>query len=129
MVDTIFTKIIKRELPAEILYEDEEIIAILNRFPNMEGETLVITKEQIDYLFDLDDELYAKLMLVTKKVAKALDATFKPIRTCIVIEGLEVPHVHVRLYPLVQGPLTIHSGPMKTDDELKAVADRIRPNL
>ena len=97
MEDTVFTKIIKRELPAEILYEDDTVIVILNRFPNTEGETLVITKEQLPYFVDLSPTTYAHLMKITQDMARALDTTFSTLRTCVVIEGFDVPHVHVRL--------------------------------
>lgn len=129
MEDSVFTKIIKRELPAEILYEDDSIMVILNRFPNIQGETLVITKEQADYAFALEDATYEHLMKIAKRVAQALDQTFATKRTCMVIEGFDVPHVHVRLYPITEGTLDIRHGPMATDEELKAVGDKIRPNL
>lgn len=129
MEDSIFTKIIKRELPAEVLYEDEKVIVILDRFPNIAGQTLVITKEQVSYLFDLSDETYEHLMRVSKNIAQALDATYNALRTCMVVEGFEVPHVHVRLYPMQHGPLSLISGPFANDETLKAEGDRIRPNI
>ncbi len=129
MGDSIFTKIIKRELPAEIIYEDDVVIAILNIFPNTPGETLVIPKIQISYFADLDDETYTHLMRVVKKLSKTLDKAFSTKRTCIVIEGFEVPHVHVRLYPVVEGPLVITSGPKVSPDELKIVGEKIRTTL
>ena len=129
MEDSIFTKIIKRELPAEIIYEDDLIIVILNRFPTIEGETLVITKEQVPYIFDLSEETYAHVFRVAKRMAKALDLTFSPLRTCVLVEGFEVPHVHVRLYPVTTPPLRIESGPMATDEELQVVGEKIRAAL
>lgn len=129
MEDSIFTKIINRELPGEILYEDDVVIALLNKFPNIDGETLVITKQQIPYAFDLDETTYAHLMKATKMMALALDTTFDTKRTCVVIEGFDVPHVHVRLYPVTEGTLNIHHGPMASDEKLKEIGDRIRPNI
>jgi histidine triad (HIT) family protein len=129
MSATIFTRIINRELPAEFLYEDDTVVAILNRFPNTEGETLVITKEPVSYVFDLEDRTYAHLMEVTKKIAEALDRTFDTLRTCVVIEGFDVPHVHVRLYPVMDGVLNTHSGPEASDEELARVGEKIRSNL
>lgn len=129
MEDSVFTRIIRRELPAEILWEDDRIIVILNKFPNIEGETLVITKEQVPYMFDLDPALYLHLMEVTKKVAKVLDKTYSTLRTCMVVEGFDVPHVHVRLYPVTKKGLNISHGPEATSDELKIVGDKIRLNL
>lgn len=129
MEESIFTKIIKRELPAEIVYEDDTVIAILNIFPNTEGETLVIPKTQVDYFADLDDETYAHLMQVVKKISKVLDVTFTTKRTCVVIEGFEVPHVHVRLYPIQEGHLNLMHGPKASDETLKRVGERIRANF
>jgi len=129
MEDSVFTKIIKREMPAEIIYEDDRVIVILNLFPNTEGETLVIPKQQIAYFADLDDETYHYLMSMVKKIAKTLDATFATLRTCVLIEGFDVPHVHVRLYPITNGHLNVAQGPQATPEELKRVGDRIRASL
>jgi histidine triad (HIT) family protein len=129
MDKTIFTRIIDRELPAEILYEDDRVIVFLNRFPKIDGETLVVTKEPIPYVFDLDEPTYRYLMEVTKNIAEALDKTFDTLRTCVLIEGFDVPHVHVRLYPITSGALDIGQGPEASDEELKLVGDMIRSNL
>lgn len=129
MEKTVFMKIIDREIPAEILFEDTKAIVILNRFPNIPGETLIIPKKPLDYIFDLDDETYGHLMELTKKIARALDATFSTLRTCVVIEGFDVPHVHVRLYPVTSKHLDLTQGPAASDEELKRIGDSIRPNL
>lgn len=129
MEDSIFTKIIKREVPAEILYEDEKVIVILDRFPNTAGQTLVITKTQTPYLFALDEESYLYLMRIAKHIASALDATYRPLRTCMIVEGFEVPHVHIRLYPIQEGPLSLASGDMASDETLKTEGDRIREHI
>lgn len=128
MEDTIFTKIIKREIPAEIIYEDEHVIVIPDKFPSMYGQVLVITKEQIEYLFDMDDVVYQHVMMVTKKMATALDAAFGALRTCTVVEGFEVPHVHVRMYPCRKEHLEWERHEA-TDEELKEVAEKIRAEL
>jgi histidine triad (HIT) family protein len=129
MEDTVYTKIIRRELPAEILYEDDKVIVILNLFPNIPGETLVITKEQEPYVFNLSEETYTHLMKVTKDIAKALDRTFLTLRTCMVLEGFNVPHVHVRLYPVTEGHLNLSSGPQATPEHLAQIGAKIRPNI
>lgn len=130
MEDTVFTKIIKREIPAEILYEDELVIVVLDRFPLIEGQTLVISKKQEPYLFELDTASYTRMMEVAKSFATILDTSFDTLRTCAVIEGFAVPHAHIRLYP-VTTEMTDFSGmgPMKSDEELAATAARIRPHL
>jgi len=97
---TIFSKIIDREIPAHILYEDELCIVFLDAFPAVEGQTLVIPKQQVSYVFDLKEKLYQHIFSVAQKVAKALDHAFGTERTCLVVEGFEVPHVHIKLYPL-----------------------------
>lgn len=129
MEDSVFTKIIKRELPGEIVYEDEMVVGILNLFPNIEGEMMVIPRRQVSYFADLDDKTYAHLMSVVKRMAKILDRTFNALRTCVVIEGFDVPHVHVRLYPVQTGSLELKSGRQATPEELKATGDKIRANL
>ncbi len=129
MEDTIFTKIIRREIPAEIIYEDEQVIVIPDKFPSMEGQTLVVPKQQVAYVFDLDDGAYRALMDTTKEIALVLDKAFDTIRTCVVIEGFEVPHVHVRLYPCTKKELILAPRHEATDAELKTVADKIRAML
>lgn len=129
MEDSIFTKIIKREIPAEIIYEDEHVLVIPDKFPSMDGQTLVITKRQAPYIFDLDETEYRALMDATKKIAKALDQAFETIRTCAVIEGFEVPHVHIRLYPCQTATLTLSPRREASDEELKTIAEKIRAAL
>lgn len=129
MSESIFTKIIKREIPAEFIYEDDHCIAILDRFPTVTGQTLVIPKKEIDYAFDLDDDTYLHLFKIAKKIAKALDKALGADRTCLVVEGFDVPHVHIKLYPLTNAdkPLgaKIALGEEATDEELSLVAHKI----
>lgn len=129
MEDSVFTKIIKRELPGEFIYEDEMVVGILNLFPNIEGEMMVIPKQQVAYFADLDDKTYIHLMSVVKDMTRVLDKAFDTLRTCIVIEGFDVPHVHVRLYPVQTGRLELKHGPQATEEELKIVGEKIRTHL
>lgn len=129
MEESIFTKIIKREIPAEIIYEDEHTIVFPDKFPSMEGQTLVVTKEQVPYLFDLSGETYAAVMHTTKKVAAALDRAYQSVRTCVVVEGFEVPHVHIRLYPCRSEKLALAPRHEASDEELRAVAEKVRTAL
>lgn len=103
-MSSIFTKIINREIPADIIYEDESFIAFLDVNPLHDGHTLVIPKKEIDYIFDLDDETYLSLMEISKKIAKIIDERLKSKlnfkRVGIIVEGFGVPHVHVHLIPL-----------------------------
>ncbi len=98
---SIFTKIINREIPAYIVAEDDKHIAFLDISPNAPGHTLVVPKQEIDYLFDMPEEDYLSLMQFARKVAKALEQVFTGAkRIGMAVVGLEVPHVHVHLIPL-----------------------------
>lgn len=97
--DSIFTKIIKGEIPAEKVYEDATVLAFLDIHPIQPGHVLVIPKKQIDHFDQLDDETYSHLFLVVKQVAKRIKEIIKPERVCIRVEGFDVPHAHVHVYP------------------------------
>lgn len=97
---TIFTKIINREIPAFIVAEDENYIAFLDIMPLAKGHVLVVPKVEVDYIFDLEDEVLSGLHVFSKKVAHAMDKTIKCTRIGVAVIGLEVPHVHVHLIPL-----------------------------
>ena len=129
MSSTVFTKIIKKELPAHFLYEDEHCIAILDRNPAVKGQSLVIPKHEIDYAFDLDDDTYLHLFKTAKRIATASDKALGAVRTCLVVEGFDVPHVHIKIYPLQESdkPLgeKIALGKEASDEELKIVATQI----
>ena len=101
-MDTIFTKIIKGEIPSYKIAETENHIAFLDINPIAAGHTLVVPKKEIDYVFDLPDVLLADTILFAKKVALAIDRSLKPIRTGIIVEGLEVPHAHIHLVPIYE---------------------------
>jgi len=126
---TIFSKIIARETPAEIIYEDEHTLVIPDKFPSMEGQVLVVSKREVPYIFDLDEPEYRALMETTKRVAHALDTAFQTLRTCVVVEGFEVPHVHVRLYPCPTEDLVLSPRSEATDEELRNTASRVRVAL
>ena len=129
MTDTIFTKIIKREIPAEIIFEDEHTIVIPDKFPSMHGQVLVISKRQVPYIFDLEDTEYVALMNTTKRIAKALDAAFNTVRTAVIVEGFEVPHVHVRLYPCPSETMTLLPRNEASDSDLKEITEKIKNAL
>ncbi len=126
---TIFSKIIDREIPAEIIYEDEQTIVIPDKFPSMLGQLLVINKRPVAYVFDLTTKEYDALMDTTKKIAQALDLVYSTLRTCVVIEGFEVPHVHVRLYPCRNTDLVLNPRIEAKDEELKITASAVREKL
>jgi len=97
---SIFTKIINGEIPAYKIAEDENYLAFLDVFPLVVGHTLVIPKKEIDYIFDLDDQLLAGLHVFSKRVAKALQKAVPCKRIGVTVIGLEVPHAHVHLVPI-----------------------------
>lgn len=99
---TIFTKIIKGEIPSYKIAETNTHIAFLDINPIAAGHTLVVPKQEIDYLFDLPDPLLSETILFAKKVALGMDRSLKPIRTGIIVEGLEVPHAHIHLVPIYE---------------------------
>ena len=99
-MSSIFTKIVRREIPAYIVAEDSNHIAFLDINPNSIGHTLCVTKKEVDEIFDLSRTEYINLMNFSRKVALALKKTVSCNRIGISVIGLEVPHVHVHLIPL-----------------------------
>lgn len=97
---SIFTKIANGEIPAYKVAEDENFLAFLDISPVAKGHTLVISKKEVDYLFDLDDELYAGLQLFAKKVAAGLKKAIPCVKVGVLVLGLEVPHAHIHLIPM-----------------------------
>lgn len=97
---TIFSKIINREIAGQFVYEDELCVVLMDKFPAVEGQTLVIPKVEVDYIFDLPEHIYKHLFEIAQKIALASDKAFATKRTCLVVEGFEVPHAHIKLYPM-----------------------------
>ena len=99
-MDSIFTKIINREIPAYIIEENNDFIAFLDVFPLAKGHVLVIPKKQIDYIFELDEITYSELWKFAKKVSIKIEKAIACERIGIAVIGLEVPHAHIHLVPL-----------------------------
>lgn len=97
---TIFTRIIKGEIPCYRIAEDDRYFAFLDINPLKKGHTLVVPKQETDYVFDLDDDQVQGLMLFSKKVAAAIKAAYPCNRIGVAVLGLEVPHAHVHLVPM-----------------------------
>ena len=97
---SIFTKIIRGDIPCYKVAEDEKHIAFLDINPNAIGHTLCVPKQEVDKLFDLDEKAYLELMSFSRKVAQALEKTVPCKRIGMTVIGLEVPHVHVHLIPI-----------------------------
>ena len=99
-MESIFTKIVKGEIPAYKVAEDENYLAFLDIFPVAKGHVLVIPKKEVDYLFDLEDDSYIGLQLFAKKVAKGLKKAIPCKKIGVLVLGLEVPHAHIHLIPM-----------------------------
>lgn len=125
---SIFTKIINREIPAQIIAEDEQYIAFLDIMPLVKGHVLVVPKLEVDYIFNMEPNELAGLHLFAQKVAKAMDKTIKCTRIGVAVIGLEVPHVHIHLVPLrTMEDINFTRPKLKlTSEELAEVADSIR---
>ena len=130
MAESIFTKIIKGEIPCYKILEDDRFIAFLDVFPIKKGHTLVVPKVQIDYFFDLDDRLLSDLMLFTKKVAQKMENAIPCERIGVAVIGLEVSHAHIHLVPLDSvGDIDFGQPKLKfSSQEMAKIADSIRIN-
>ena len=128
---SIFTRIINREIPGHIVAEDERYIAFLDINPLTIGHTLVVTKKEVDYLFDLDDDTLAGMNVFSKKVAIAIKKAVPCVRIGVEVIGLEVPHAHVHLIPMNRTEdLNFMRPKLKpTKEELTEVAERIRKSF
>jgi len=124
---TIFTKIIKGDIPSYKIAEDEHHFAFLDINPIAEGHTLVVTKQETDYFFDLSDEEVRQAMLFAKKIAKGIDEALDPLRTGVIVQGLEVPHAHVHLVPLYSKtqPMALGHNVSVMEERMKEIAEKI----
>lgn len=124
---TIFTKIIRGDIPSHEIAEDENHYAFLDINPIAEGHTLVVPKMETDYFFDLSEEEIHKAMSFAKKVTKAIDEALSPLRTGIIVQGLEVPHAHIHLVPLYSKtqPMALGHNVNVSEERMKELADKI----
>lgn len=123
---SIFTKIINGEIPCYKIFEDKDFIAFLDINPNAKGHTLCVPKEEISYIFDMDDAQYLKLMYFSKRVALALQEVVPCKRVGVAVVGLEVPHTHVHLIPISEmSEMTFQHKVQMTDGEFKELAAKI----
>jgi histidine triad (HIT) family protein len=124
---TIFTKIIRGEIPCYKIAEDDRYFAFLDINPLKAGHTLVVPKQETDYFFDLDDNQLSGLILFSKKVAQAIRSVIPCNRVAVAVVGLEVPHVHVHLIPMdTMNDVNFRNPKLKfTPDEFKEIAEKI----
>lgn len=127
---SVFTKIITGEIPSYKVAENDEFIAFLDINPNVKGHTLCVPKKEIDKIFDMDKELYTRLMHFSYDVAKAIEKTIPCKRVGMSVVGLEVPHVHVHLIPLKEmDDIRFQRKTTLTPEEFDETAKQIASNL
>lgn len=128
---SIFSRIVAGEIPAYKVAEDENYLAFLDVFPLIKGHVLVIPKQEVDYIFDLEDEVYSGLQLFAKKVAKGLKEAVPCKRIGVTVIGLEVPHVHIHLVPMNgMDDMNFAKPKLKLEaEEMKAIAEKIAAKI
>ncbi len=128
---TIFTRIIQGEIPSYKCAEDENFYAFLDINPIKKGHTLVVPKKEVDYLFDLPDDLLGKMQIFAKKVALAIQKAFPCRKVGQAVLGLEVNHAHIHLIPLEKEGDMIFSNPKLklTEEEFREIAQKILENF
>jgi histidine triad (HIT) family protein len=124
---SIFTRIINGEIPCYKIAEDDRYFAFLDINPLREGHTLVVPKQETDYIFDLDDATVAGMMVFSKKIAAAIQAAVPCKRIGVAILGLEVPHAHIHLVPMnSMEDVNFRNPKLKfTPEEFKSIAQKI----
>ncbi len=125
MKPSIFTKIINGELPSNKIYEDEFTYAFLNINPVQPGHILVVPRQQVDHLEDLEDEDYNAVMRTVKLLMQHMRDELQPERVCVRVEGFEVPHAHIHIIPC-ETEADLMSEPYEAgDDELQDMYQRL----
>ena len=128
--ESVFTKIIKGEIPGHFVWNDDKCVAIMTIQPVRDGHVLVIPKQQIDHWDDLPDELASHLIVIAKKIAGAIKKSFPSERVGLLIAGLEVPHTHLHLLPIdSMQDFDISSLGFAEADTLAANAEKIKQAL
>jgi histidine triad (HIT) family protein len=128
---SIFSKIVSGQIPSYKILENDTFLAFLDVFPLTKGHTLVIPKVEIDYIFDMDDQLLGDMMIFAKTVAKAVGTAIPCTRVGVSVIGLEVPHAHIHLIPMTKVS-DMNFGTTKlsfSTEEMEATANEIRAAL
>jgi histidine triad (HIT) family protein len=129
-MSSIFTKIVQGEIPCYKIAEDDKFLAFLDVNPNAKGHTLCIPKQEINKIFEIEDELYLGLMQFSKKIAVALEKAVPCKRVGMAVIGLEVPHAHVHLIPLNEmDEMRFQNKVSLTKEEFEAIVKAVQSNL
>ncbi len=126
----IFCKIAKGEIDSAKVYEDEKFFAFLDAKPLNPGHTLLLPKEHVDYVFEVNEPLYSELFKTAKKLSKPIQNAVQSKRIGLAIEGFGVPHIHIHLIPINNAnEIDPHRAKKATTEELQEVAEKIKNNL
>jgi len=128
---TIFSRIIQGEIPSYKIAEDQDYYAFLDINPLAEGHTLVVPKAEVDYLFDMDENMLAGMMVFSRRIARAIGRTIPCKRVGVAVLGLEVPHAHIHLIPINElGDINFGKPKLKfTAEEFTETAEMIKAAL
>ncbi len=127
---SLFTKIINGEIPCHKICEDEKYFAFLDIQPINPGHTIVVPKEEVDYFFDVEDDLLGGMMVFAKGVAHAIKKAVDCQKVGVMVAGLEVPHAHVHLVPILKvRDLTFDKAQPADNEELAKIAEKIRSHI
>lgn len=128
---SIFSRIVSGEIPCHKILEDEHFLAFLDVFPLVEGHTLVIPKIEVDYIFDMEDDMLGEMMIFSKRAAAMIKNAIPCLKIGVSVIGLEVPHAHIHLIPMQQVSDMNFSRPKLTlsQEELSKTAERIRKTI
>ena len=124
---TIFTKIVNGEIPSYKIFENKHFYSFLDISPMTKGHTLVIPKKEVDYLFDIDDAMLSEMIVLSKKIAKAIEKTVECTRVGVMVVGLEMPHAHIHLIPIQnEGDMNLSNKRIQlTKEEFEKIAEDI----
>jgi histidine triad (HIT) family protein len=130
-MSTIFSKIIKKEIPAHIIFEDKNFISFLDINPLTIGHSLVVPKVETDYIFDLENKYLEQILTFSKKISGALEKSVSCSRVGLKVVGLEVPHAHVHLIPFKnEKEMDFINNRLKfSEDQLTVLLEKIKVNL
>ncbi len=128
---TIFSRIVAGEIPSYKVAEDDKFYAFLDISPVAKGHTLVIPKNEVDYIFDESDELLSAHIVFAKRVAAAIKKAIPCVKVGMCVMGLEVPHAHIHLIPMqTEGDMNFRKEHLKLEaDEMKSICEKIAANF